>query len=48
MPWVAQKYYVGGPGAVQCGDIEVSVIQDSPSKDIDEGWLYCISGPVEV
>ena len=35
------------PGAVQCGDIEVSVIQDSPSRDI-EGWLYCISGPVEV
>ena len=31
------------PGAVQCGDTEVSVIQDSPSRDTDEGWLYCIS-----
>lgn len=36
------------PGAVQCGDIKVSVIQDSPSRDTNEGWMYCISGPVEV
>ena len=36
------------PAAVQCGDIKVSVIQDSPSRGTDEGWIYCISGPVEI
>ena len=33
---------------MQCGDIKVSVIQDSPSRGTDEGWIYCISGPVEI
>ena len=36
------------PGVVQRGDIKVSVIQDSPSRDTNEGWMHCISGPVEV